>query len=92
MNISPIRKALKQRQSIFIILVLTGVGNTNKILAGRQVRSETRRVLIPLIMQESIVGPGGAIHDAKAFSVAAYIEILTVRLQERGLQYLCATI
>lgn len=79
MNISPVRKALKQRQPLFIIPVLSGVGKTNKILAGRQVRSETRRVLIPLIMQESIVGPGGAIHDAKVFSVAAYLEILTGR-------------
>lgn len=46
-------------------------------MAGRQIRSETRWILIPLIVQESIVGPGGAIHDAKVSSVTAYLEILT---------------
>lgn len=68
-NISPIQTTVRPSSTLFFILVLANIRNPIEILAGGQIRGEERRVLVPFIVQQSIVGPGWAIHGGKALLV-----------------------
>lgn len=47
--------------SLFV-LFLACIRDTIEVLAGRQVRGQSGRVLIPLIVQQGVVGSRWAVH------------------------------
>jgi hypothetical protein len=47
------------------ILILTSIHNSVEVFASGKVRGKARRVLVPPIVQQSIVGSGRAIHGAR---------------------------
>lgn len=75
-NTSPIQTAVRPGGPIFFILVFANICNPIEVLAGGQIRGEERGVLVPFIVQQSIVGPGWAIHGVKALLTFLETEFL----------------